>query len=204
MTVLVNYLLVFNISKQNNVDALLRCASAFAFTPLLILSSKGREGREHVWEENRGGGSLRVLCFTSLSFCLNWLKERNVAVIGIEIDERAVPLHAFAWPETTSSSLPSSLSSSLEIEEEEEEEEEAKGPQTGRGGRGRRALLPLLRSIALVPGNEGSGLSARLRSSCEQLLYIPQYGNGTASLNVHVAASLVMHRLARLLTASEE
>ncbi len=31
---------------------------------------------------------------------------------------------------------------------------------------------------------------------CDRLVYIPQYGNGTASLNVAIAGSIIMHRFA--------
>ena len=42
---------------------------------------------------------------------------------------------------------------------------------------------------------QGTGLSERQRALCEQFVYIPQFGRGTASLNVAVAASIIMHRL---------
>ena len=45
-------------------------------------------------------------------------------------------------------------------------------------------------------GNEGQGLSHRQCSACDSFVYIPQYGAGTASLNVVVAASIVLHRYA--------
>lgn len=50
-------------------------------------------------------------------------------------------------------------------------------------------------SIALVMGNEGQGLSATQIKDCEELVRLPQYGAGTASYNVYVAASLVLQRL---------
>ena len=48
-------------------------------------------------------------------------------------------------------------------------------------------------SIAIIPGNEGTGLSIKQKNICDGFLYIPQYGEGTASLNVNVATSIVMH-----------
>ncbi|XP_052190879.1 LOW QUALITY PROTEIN: uncharacterized protein LOC127800349 [Diospyros lotus] len=52
---------------------------------------------------------------------------------------------------------------------------------------------PFKRSTAFLLGNEGIGLSAKECEICDFFVYIPQYGCGTASLNVTVAASIVLH-----------
>ncbi|KAH0435951.1 hypothetical protein IEQ34_026499 [Dendrobium chrysotoxum] len=52
---------------------------------------------------------------------------------------------------------------------------------------------PFRRSTAFLLGNEGTGLSAKECEICDFFVYIPQYGCGTASLNVTVAASIVLH-----------
>ena len=52
---------------------------------------------------------------------------------------------------------------------------------------------PFSRSVAFMLGNEGQGLSERQIRACDSFVYIPQYGVGTASLNVAVAASIVLH-----------
>ncbi|XP_054807018.1 uncharacterized protein LOC129309456 [Prosopis cineraria] len=52
---------------------------------------------------------------------------------------------------------------------------------------------PFKRSTAFLLGNEGTGLSAKECEICDFFVYIPQYGGGTASLNVTVAASIVLH-----------
>jgi tRNA G18 (ribose-2'-O)-methylase SpoU len=48
---------------------------------------------------------------------------------------------------------------------------------------------------ALLMGNEGYGLKEKQMDSCHGFIRIPQYGHGTASLNVNVAASIVLQRL---------
>jgi tRNA G18 (ribose-2'-O)-methylase SpoU len=53
---------------------------------------------------------------------------------------------------------------------------------------------PFTSSIAFMPGNEGTGMSNRQKEVCSSFVYIPQYGSGTASLNVYVATTLIMHR----------
>uniref|UniRef100_A0A2P2JTM0 Uncharacterized protein MANES_03G188400 n=1 Tax=Rhizophora mucronata TaxID=61149 RepID=A0A2P2JTM0_RHIMU len=52
---------------------------------------------------------------------------------------------------------------------------------------------PFKKSTAFLLGNEGTGLSAKECEICDFFVYIPQYGSGTASLNVTVAASIVLH-----------
>lgn len=42
-------------------------------------------------------------------------------------------------------------------------------------------------------GNEGDGMTANQKAICDGFVYVRQYGPGTASLNVAVAASIVMH-----------
>lgn len=52
---------------------------------------------------------------------------------------------------------------------------------------------PFRKNTAFLLGNEGTGLSAKECEICDFFVYIPQYGCGTASLNVTVAASIVLH-----------
>ncbi|KAL2922754.1 putative tRNA/rRNA methyltransferase slr0955 [Bienertia sinuspersici] len=46
----------------------------------------------------------------------------------------------------------------------------------------------------LRPTNPGTGLSVKECEICDYFVYIPQYGSGTASLNVTIAASIVLHQ----------
>ena len=43
----------------------------------------------------------------------------------------------------------------------------------------------------LVPGNEGDGLLPQLKNICDYFVYIPQFTNKTASLNVAIATSII-------------
>jgi len=47
---------------------------------------------------------------------------------------------------------------------------------------------------AIMMGNEGQGMNKNQMNVCDRLIKISQYGHGTASLNVSVAASIVLHR----------
>jgi tRNA G18 (ribose-2'-O)-methylase SpoU len=48
--------------------------------------------------------------------------------------------------------------------------------------------------IAILMGNEGQGIHPKHLQECQALVRVPQYGVGTASFNVNVAASIVFHR----------
>ena len=153
------FLLVCNICKANNVLALLRCAAAYDFVPLVVdKSCQPPPGHSHLIEEvklehaGESVVSIRCLRFPSLAQCEVWVRGRSLVVVGIEILEQALPLAGFPFPRTS--------------------------------------------GLVIVPGNEGAGLVPRLRRLCDGFVYIPQFGRGTASLNVHTATALVMHEFA--------
>jgi tRNA C32,U32 (ribose-2'-O)-methylase TrmJ len=47
-----------------------------------------------------------------------------------------------------------------------------------------------------VLGNEGSGLNSTQIAICDHFVYIPQYTDKTASLNVAIAGSIIFHHWA--------
>eukprot|EP01031_Cornospumella_fuschlensis_P038587 gene38587-46911_t len=49
--------------------------------------------------------------------------------------------------------------------------------------------------LAFLPGNEGTGLTSSQRRLVDFFVFVPQYGSGTASLNVHVATTLVLQEM---------
>ncbi|KAI7843549.1 hypothetical protein COHA_002791 [Chlorella ohadii] len=56
--------------------------------------------------------------------------------------------------------------------------------------------FPFKGNTAFMLGNEGAGLNEKQLALCDAFIYIPQYGAGTASLNVAVAASIILHHFA--------
>ncbi|KAG7336893.1 RNA methyltransferase, TrmH family, group 3 [Nitzschia inconspicua] len=48
--------------------------------------------------------------------------------------------------------------------------------------------------IGILLGNEGQGILPKFQKECHSLIRIPQFGSGTASLNVNVACNIVLHR----------
>lgn len=55
---------------------------------------------------------------------------------------------------------------------------------------------PFSDKTVFVLGNEGAGLDQKTLDACDSVVYIPQYGRGTASLNVATAAAIVLHHFA--------
>ncbi|SCM07898.1 RNA methyltransferase, putative [Plasmodium chabaudi adami] len=52
------------------------------------------------------------------------------------------------------------------------------------------------KDIAFLFGNEGTGISEQIINMCDKIIYIPQYGNGTASLNVSVSCAIILQNFA--------
>jgi tRNA G18 (ribose-2'-O)-methylase SpoU len=55
---------------------------------------------------------------------------------------------------------------------------------------------PFIGHTLFVLGNEGTGLSDKAKQLCDQFVYIQQYSNKTASLNVAIAASIIFNHFA--------
>lgn len=55
---------------------------------------------------------------------------------------------------------------------------------------------PFHGNTVFVLGNEGEGLIPAIKKICDYFIYIPQYTNKTASLNVANAGSIIFHRFA--------
>lgn len=52
---------------------------------------------------------------------------------------------------------------------------------------------PFTGNTAFIFGNEGTGMLPMHKAMCDFLVYIPQYTEKTASLNVSVAAGIIFH-----------
>jgi len=63
------------------------------------------------------------------------------------------------------------------------------------GARG-ALLAPGGGGVAVMPGNESAGLTPAHKAACDAFAYVPQYGAGTASLNVAAATAIALHHAA--------
>lgn len=58
------------------------------------------------------------------------------------------------------------------------------------------ATQPFRGDTVFIAGNEELGLLPQLKEICDHFVYVPQYSSKTASLNVTVATSIVLHHFA--------
>lgn len=140
------YLVINAISKERNFGNLLRTAVAFGAREILVCGGNARQCCEGRWGAKGADRFMPLRTFARLSDAKEWLRERGVSLVGIEItpEARAVGTHPFHGP------------------------------------------------TAFMPGNEGDGLSDSQKSLCDSFVYIPHFGNGTASLNVAAATAVVL------------
>lgn len=162
------FLLLHHISKRQNVRTLLTSAAAFGAEVLVV----GQPG------------------FDELSHVPKRLATAFAAVEG-EAEPPHPPTPLYRRFDGTLEECRDYLQAQniqvwgIEIGETAVNVEEAPWDKGGGGGGG---------GVALLLGNEGTGMSSRQARVCDGFMYISQYGQGTASLNVAVAGSIVMHR----------
>jgi tRNA G18 (ribose-2'-O)-methylase SpoU len=196
------YLVITNISKRNNIRALLQTAAAFECTQVFVVGQKNfnfeaptiapllatnaTTNVENHEEEDTvavqatmssstydlpkslhasvADGRWPIRRFDDWNDCVAYLTDQSIWLVGVEIDEDAQSIPQILQAAATATSAVQNNS------------------QTSCGG------------LAWCLGNEGTGLHAKQRQSCRAYCRIPQYGGGTASLNVYVAASIVLYQ----------
>jgi tRNA G18 (ribose-2'-O)-methylase SpoU len=190
------HLVIAGIAKRPNVITLLQTAVAFGVRSVLVVGQEKNlspaslpallqqllamapndEGNDE--EENDDDDVVRqpapqspclnLVRFRKWKNVVEYLKEREIPLVGVEIHPSAI---------TVSELL------ETHVDDGDSVDVDAKSDGIRR------------RALALVMGNEGDGLSQAQMDACRHFVRIPQYGSGTASLNVAVAASVVLHQL---------
>lgn len=186
------HLVIAGIAKRQNVVTLLQTAVAFGVKTALVVGQEKNLsppslptflqqllamapnasvegcGVDDGVGQSRQSPYLNLVRFRKWHNVVEYLREREIPLVGVEIHPSAI---------TVSELLANHL-------------------QDG-GGDGDDAQVDgsRRRALALVMGNEGDGLSQAQMDACQYFVRIPQYGSGTASLNVAVAASIVLHQL---------
>jgi len=185
------YLVICNISKAANIKALIAAAAAHRFVPILVASDHLSEAECSMLKPSRAGGIPA--------------DGHEDAKEG-EVEGK----HDRSGCKSSSSSTSSTSSSSAQVMEDVEVYRVATMdalvafltthavPLVG------IEILDDAKSVsaddaftstklALMPGNEGTGLAAAHKARCSRFCYIPHYGvGGTGSLNVSIAATIVL------------
>ena len=179
-------LVIANIQKRRNIQALIATALAMGVTNILIV---GQPKLDLDPNSTAGGniipvylrkclipaeqppndflhppprGKAYVQRFPKWNDCIAYLKQHAIPLAGVEIDARAITV--------------GQLLDHIQSQQQQQQQQQ-------------------YATLALVMGNEGQGLSAAQMQDCKFLVRLPQYGLGTASYNVYVAAGLVLQRL---------
>jgi len=183
------YLIITNISKRQNIRKLLQIAVAYGVHTIFVVGQK-RFDFELVDGSDIPGmlllpppddiaaprrGKLKIVKFDNLHECIAHIK-----CIGGNNND-------VAENENESSSAHHHPVRILGVEIDEsslnlEYDDPFSSISSSSGG------------VAFMMGNEGSGMTKKQMSVCDGFIRISQHGGGMASLNVSVAAGIVLHR----------
>ena len=177
------YLIITNISKKPNVRSLLLLAAAFGCTKVFVAGQKKfdfsapAEGSSstdlpHQLRAMVRDGQMDIVRFDRLDECIAHIKS-----IGAEDDDDEIGEVGAGTCNRQQRRRPIRVVG-VEIDPSSQDVEGE----------------PFEGDTAFMMGNEGQGMNEKQMSLCDGFVKIAQYGGGTASLNVYVAASIVLHR----------
>mmetsp|Transcript_3529 Transcript_3529/g.5318 ORF Transcript_3529/g.5318 Transcript_3529/m.5318 type:complete len:261 (+) Transcript_3529:32-814(+) len=200
------YLIITNISKRQNIKNLLQISAAYGCHTIFVVGQKkfefdpdGTSGGTKrtpmstdvppMLQNGVRNGRMKIVRFDKLEECVEYIKSLPCDHVDDDIDDDNDGENAGATPPTTVPTTNAKASTkattrrtipiigveidntALNLEQE-----------------------PFTSSVAFMMGNEGSGMSSKQMKACDGFIRISQYGGGTASLNVSVAAGVVLHR----------
>ena len=165
------YLVICNIQKITNVKAMLMAGVAFGCSEVLIVGQEKNSKRKDMipmpFQEAEKKGKIRIHRFAKWKECVAYMEQQSVFLIGVEIDE----------------------TSQLLNDDYFERNFPATTTTTNNNNNNRTN-----NDIGILMGNEGQGIQPAHLKNCNALIRIPQYGVGTASMNVNVATNIVLYR----------
>ena len=176
------YLIITNISKRQNIKNLLQLAAAHGCPTVFVVGQRAFEFDPNsnntdlppVIQQGVRSGKMKICKFDKLEECVAYIKSLPCSLV---VDTASTSNNDDATKyEAKTTTIPiigvEIDNTSLNLESE---------PFT-------------TTSVAFMMGNEGSGMSDKQMKYCDGFVRISQYGGGTASLNVSVAAGIVLHR----------
>lgn len=170
------YLIITNISKRQNIKSLLQRAVAYGITTIFVVGQRAFnfdiiDSDSIVQEED--GTTKKTTTTTDIPPTIQYhIRSKKLKIIKFDKLEECITHIKSIQTSTPIQVLGVEIDkSSINLETE-----------------------PFIGSTAFMMGNEGSGMTEKQMSVCDGFIRISQYGGGTASLNVSVAAGLVLHR----------
>mmetsp|Transcript_1488 Transcript_1488/g.2203 ORF Transcript_1488/g.2203 Transcript_1488/m.2203 type:complete len:273 (-) Transcript_1488:490-1308(-) len=184
------YLILTNISKRTNVRSLLMTAASFGCCVVFVAGQRKFDFdpngpdvpnalRSHIMK-----GYMRIERFDKLNECVFHIRslslESSTEESGTELKKGGDDTNVITEETKDGNKIKRSPIRIVGVEIDDRSVDVESAPFVG--------------DTAFMMGNEGQGLSEKQKSLCDGFVKISQYGNGTASLNVNVAASIVLHR----------
>ena len=166
------YLIITNISKRQNIKSLLQLAVAYGITTIFVVGQRAFnfDLMDSIDEED--DGTTRTTTTDIPPTIQDHIRKNKLKIIKFDKLEECITHIKNIQTSPTIQILGVEIDkSSINLETE-----------------------PFIGSTAFMMGNEGSGMTEKQMSVCDGFIRISQYGGGTASLNVSVAAGLVLHR----------
>ena len=165
------HLIITNISKWANIRSLLLTAAAFGCHTVFVAGQRkfdfNPNGKDY--PNALRNYSLKIIQFDKLQDCIQSIQSQQ------KNNERKIRIIGVEIDESS-------------IDVENDNDAFMDNNTTNNTG------TTTTTDVAFMMGNEGQGMNAKQMSFCDGFVRISQYGGGTASLNVNVAASIVLHR----------
>ena len=180
------YLIVTNISKRQNVRNLIQIGASFGVTTIFVVGQKSFnfDVNDSHDDANKSSsdmptaivdgvrrGKMNIVRFDKLEECVAHIKSLPCCETEDNGNNSSLLQKSNSHKPTIQIMGVEIDPSSVNLEQE-----------------------PFTNSTAFMMGNEGQGMTSKQMSVCDGFVRISQYGGGTASLNVSVAAGLVLHR----------
>ena len=170
-------LVICNIQKISNVKAMVMAAVAFGCSEVLVVGQERNSQRKDMFpapfREAVQKDEIRLHRFAKWRDCVAYMDEQSIFLIGVEIDETSRLLNDDYFERY----FPAAAYANDGVGGDE---------TTKSNGEDSR--------IGILLGNEGQGIQPVHQKRCNGLVRIPQYGAGTASMNVNVATNIVLYR----------
>mmetsp|Transcript_13216 Transcript_13216/g.23978 ORF Transcript_13216/g.23978 Transcript_13216/m.23978 type:complete len:274 (+) Transcript_13216:222-1043(+) len=176
------YLIICNISKRTNIKSLLLTAAAFGCRAVFVAGQRkfdfdpSNSDMPGSIRDRVQSGQLPIIQFEKLAHCVTYVQSLGAStMINSSESENDIPVDTDSLTKERRGPI-----QILGVEIDDKSIDLDAEPFTG--------------DTAFMMGNEGQGMNSKQMAVCDGFVRIAQYGGGTASLNVNVAASIVLHR----------
>ena len=184
------YLIITNISKRQNVRNLIQIGASFGVTTIFVVGQKSF----NFDVTNNDDGNNKSSSSDLPTAMIDGIRRGKMTIIRFDKLEECVE-HIKSLPccQTEEQQVQDVVNNSIQKSNNSKPTIQIIGVEIDPSSVNLENE-PFTNSTAFMMGNEGQGMTKKQMSVCDGFVRISQYGGGTASLNVSVAAGLVLHR----------